>query len=335
MWGLMMSASALSGSDHVVTWDQALERMRSSKPLHTIVYVGHKETKIMRLITAADWQPAGMQLTRITADEMVTNPFTNRKIRGAQFIAFFAGIIQDYAAGSFFFLDENGILVPNLVLPYLMHRNRLPVVQLYAEYSKSGVAGKMSMVEFATLNGQGEIARTLALELAQKQHENLNWMLKSYGKDDPFLIAMLENGQAVNPKQDTALFVVTKDPSGLAFTAQVSEMWRKLTVVTEQGAAPPPLIIIGPAGAQYPALDLMGIRYRRATATQDMLRPLATPMIMIPSDGGERLAQAITGFMPGEVLAMSLNIPVQDRTALNPDVPIGEVDVAAGESGPQ
>lgn len=329
MMAMLISASAAESV--FVTWDVALARMRSANPVHTVIYVGHRETKIRRLLDREQWRPAGMQLTSITANERVMNPFTNTPILGSEFIGFFAGVVQDYAAGSFFFLDARGILVPNLVLPYLMHRNRLPVIQLYAEYAKSGLAGKMSMVEFATLNGLGEIAKTLALELAQKQHENMAWMLRTYSKEQPFLIAMMANGQAVNPKQDTALFVITKDPNGLAFVAQVSEMWRKLTVITSQGASPPPLVIIGPAGAQYPALDAMGIRYKAATATADMLRPLATPTVMIPSDGGGREAQAITGFLPGEVIAVSLSIPVQDRTAINPDVPIGEVDYDAGE----
>jgi hypothetical protein len=150
-------------------------------------------------------------------------------------------------------------------------------------------------------------------------------MLKSYKKEDSFLVATGEKGQSVNPKTDAAIFVITKDPSGQAFLAQVYELWVKLNVHTASGSNPPPLVIIGPARASYPALDAMGVVYKTAVATEEALRDIATPQIMIPGTT-ERPAQAIIGFMPGEAIAASLGVEVQDHRQLSPDMPISEVD---------
>ena len=319
-----------SAGEGVISWDRALERLRSKEPPYTVLYVGHPQTQIMRKIAAGQVNFGGAQFTAITATEQVINPMTNRKISGADFTKFWAGIVQDYAAGTFFFVDKNGILMPIMLLPHSLHRNRPEVIELYASYASSGMSDKMSIADFGVLNGRKDVANTLAMEIRAKSHANMKAMLKTYKIDDPFLIAVDKSGLAINPKTDPAIYIITKDPDGVAFTAQVIDLWKKLTVETETGISPPPLVVIGPAGAIYPQLDAMGIKYRAATATEEQLTGLATPMIMIPG-GTKNPAQAIIGFLPGEAVAAALEVRVQDRHQYSPDVPISEVDMNVGE----
>ncbi len=322
--------SADTDKTPIIKWDEGLARLRNDeKPPYTIVYVGHKDSFIMRLIRSRKTDLSGAQIINLTANELVTNPITNKKITGKDFIGLFAGVVQDYAAGTFFFLDPQGILLPHMVLPHNLHKNRIEVVELYAAFAVSGMEGKMSIAEFGSANGKKEVANRLTMEIAGKKHVDFTYMLKVYKKNEPFLIATRADGQSINPKVDPAIYCITKDPNGPAFIAQMSDMWRKLTITTDTGINPPPLVVIGPAGAIYPALDAMGIVYKRANATEQQLNELATPMVMIPGND-QHDAQGIIGFLPGEAVAVSLSVPVQDHTQLNPDMPISEVDWPAG-----
>ena len=324
----------LSAADATMTpilkWDDALAHLRNDeKPPYTIIYVGHKDSYILRLIRSKRLDLAGSQLVNLSANEIVINPITNKKITGKDFIGLFAGVVQDYAAGTFFFLNPQGILLPHMVLPHNLHRNRPEVVELYAAFASSGMEGKMSIAEFGAANGRKEVANMLTMEIAGKKHVDFSSMLRSFKKDEPFLIATRPDGQSINPKVDPAIYCITKDPNGPAFIAQMADLWRKLTITTDTGVNPPPLVVIGPAGAFYPALDAMGIVYKRANATEQQLTELATPMVMIPGND-QHGAQGIIGFLPGEAVAVSLAVPVQDHTQINPDMPVSEVDWPAG-----
>lgn len=330
---LVLVAAASLQATELVSWDKALQVMRGAEePPFTIIYVGHPSTRIMRSIAAGQVDLPGIQLANIRASEMVMNPFTNKQITGAEFIRFYAGIVQDYAAGTFFFLDKRGILIPNMILPHGLHRDRPEVLELYAAYAVSGMYDKkMSLIEFGIADGRKEVTNQVALEIKGREHATFDRMMKQYKAEDPFLIASRPNGQTVNPKTDAAIYVLTKDPQGPIFHAVMIELWKKLTIVAENGPQYPPLMVIGPAGVSYPTLDAMGIRYAVATATEEQLAALPTPGVMFPGTP-ERPAYAIYGFVPGEVIGNALDVMIQDHTQYNPDIPIGALDWEKDES---
>ena len=315
----------------VIQWDEALVSLRKEKdPPYMALYVGHPNTRVLRDIRSGAINTHGVVIVDITAKEEVTNPFTNRKITGAQFIAFFGGIVQDYAAGTFFFLDKSGVLQPHMVLPHGIHRNRTRVVELYSAMASSGMSQKLSIAEFGVLNGMKDIANELAIEFRGGKAVDFTRMIKTYQTNDSFLIAATAEGKSINPKTDAAIYVITKDPAGAVFNGQVVEIWKKLTVITTEGAFPPPIVVIGPVGANYPTLDTAGVKYRKAFATEQQLSELRTPMIMLPGSEAHP-AQGIFGFLPGEALAQTLDIKITDHTQYNPDIPISDLDSEAGE----
>jgi len=220
LMGMMAAAQA-----EVITWDAALERLRTDKdPPYIAVYVGHSDTRVMRDIRSGRINTQGVVIVDITAKGQLTNPFTNKPATGSEFIGFFSGIVQDYAAGTFFFLDKNGILQPHMVLPHGIHRNRAKVIELYCAMAGSGMSQKLSIAEFGVLHGMKDIANELAIEFRSGKAVDFSHMIKGYNEKDPFLIAVGADQQTVNPKVNPAIYVLTKDDKDTTFES--TKKWR-------------------------------------------------------------------------------------------------------------
>jgi hypothetical protein len=83
--------AADTSTTRILKWDEALAHLRNDEtPPYTIIYVGYKDSYILRRIRSKKIDLSGSQLVNLSANETVTNPITNKKITHNYFIGLFA-----------------------------------------------------------------------------------------------------------------------------------------------------------------------------------------------------------------------------------------------------
>lgn len=224
---------------------------------------------------------------------------------------------------------------PDLTIIANFHRNRLPVVELYAKYATSSMRGKMALADFGRIEGLA-IAKTLVMEVQAGQHANFSHLIKRVDMEGGYLRPII-NGKAIDPRRAPNIYVMTNDGRSPIFIAQMREIWFKMGIEANGQTEYPPLVVIAPVGTTCPGLDILGIRYEMAFVTSEELEAWPCPTVLLPGDtSGQRHALEIRGFFPGEQVAAvllpdNMHALIEDRRVLHPDIPIGEVDRPAIE----
>lgn len=317
----------------IVPWNEGLAAMRESTHEQYALYIGRSDARLLRELEAdeRDWDTLFIHLS---SDMEAVNPLTGRTVPGSQLIANFTGPVNDLTGGSILWFDKAGVLQPELTLIQNFHRNRLPVLELYARYGTSDLRERVSLADFGRLEGM-PIARTLVMEVQSGDHADFSHLIGSVEMEGAYLDVVL-GGERIDIRRKPSIYVLTHDGQGAVFNAQVQEIWTKMAIETANGTEQPPIIIVGPEGTRCPALDLLQIEYQVAVATAEDLAAFPSPTVVLPGSGdGRRNALEIRGFFPGEQVA-SVILPdhmhalIEDRRVLHPDIPIGEVDIPAG-----
>lgn len=327
---LALLAGLLPAAD-ILTWDQGVAAMRSGGHPGYVVLIGRAGSLVARGVASGAIDTAGMPFIVLSANADVLNPYTERRVPGTRMILNLTGPTNDLTGGTLLFFDRDGILLPNFTAIQNFHRNRGEVVTLYCKMVASPLRDKLSIAEFAKLEGL-PIGNTLVMEVESGKHKDFSWLFREHALDTPFVKGLRADGQPVDPLTDTAIHIITADPNGEVFVAQVREIWEKLSIPKGKNEFHrPPIQVFGPVNASYPALDALGIQYTRASLTKGQLATLATPIIVLPG-GPEKKATILNGFLPGQVIGQYI-LPketaglISNHTLLHPDIAIGEHDV--------
>ena len=342
-WTLLLACLCSGGGTlvavDVLTWDEGLAAMRAGTYPGYCVFIGRAKSEFLRTLQASTITTAGIPIIRLSAQDTVRNPYTQRTVTGLRLIMNLTGPVNDLTGGCLLFFDRDGILLPHFTCIQNFHKNRMAVVELYCRMVASPLRDKLTLLEFARMEGLS-IGPTLALEAAGNRHADFSWLYRVVPAEEVYLKGVDAAGKVLDPRVDPALTVVTRDPDGEVFVAEMRELWEKLSLPDGAGGYHrPPLVVFGPANARYPALDALGIAYHAASLTDEQLEPLTTPMLIMPGNP-HRGATEIRGFMPGQVIGQYI-LPKEEAglltnyTLLNPDIPVGDYDVAGAALAPR
>ena len=326
---LLLAVMGCGWSTEVLTWDAGIAAMRAKSYPAYCVYIGRGKSELLSKVRAGQANTNGIPIIHLGAQGEVLNPYTNQRISGSRMIINLVGPLNDLTGGSLLFFDADGVMMPEFTAIQNFHRNRTEVIELYCQMVTSPMRAKMSLAEFARLQGM-PIGVTLAMEVESGRHKDFGGLFREIPADEIFPRGVDQQGSPRDPRNEPAISVLTRDPAGEVFIAQVHEIWEKLSIPVGKEKHTPPLRIFGPVGARYPALDALGIRYEVAFLTDQQLAPLKTPKTVIPGTK-ERLATEVNGFCPGQVLASYMLSPqqqalVNNHLLLHPDIPIGDTD---------
>lgn len=313
----------------VLSWNDGIAAMRAGKAEAYCVYIGRERGAMWQAITAGKVNTSGVPMIHLSAAADVLNPFTNRPVSGRDMIATLTGPLNDLTGGSFIFFSAQGTLIPELTVIQNFHRNRPEVLELYCRMVLSPLRGKMSLAEFATFEGM-PIGKTLMAEVAEGKHKDFAHLFRQIPAGEIFLRGVDAQGQARDPLTEACITVITRDPNGEVFLAQMRELWIKLAVRSGTQVQRPPLLVLGPAGATYPGLQALGIECTIAAVTREQIQDLRTPTTILPGNQ-ERQPTEITGFIPGQVVGSYLLPPatqglLTNFEMLHPDIPVGDYD---------
>lgn len=326
---LLLSIAAQAAE--VLSWEQGLDAMAAGKDKAFCVYIGREKSMLLQLIRSGAIDTAGVPVIRLGSEREVRNPYSGRQVSGSRMIMNLTGPLNDLTGGSLLFFDADGVLLPQFTIIQNFHRNRPEVLALYCALVADPLRDKLSLAEYARYKGM-PIGQTLLLEAKANRHKDFSWLFREVGSQEVYFRGVSANGTVLDPRTDATITVITRDPNGEVFLAQMREYWEKLAVPSGPTLQRPPLVVLGPVGASYPALDAQGITYTAGVLTTDQLKSLSTPMTVLPG-AGERKAMEIHGFIPGQVVGET----ILDKAAglltniklLHPDIPLGDLDVEA------
>jgi hypothetical protein len=333
---MALYAEELDAWEYAHSWEGALPALREGKHQAYGIFIGRKNSIIWKEIRKNKDKMGNVLLFRLSANDLVTNPYTGKKVLGSQAIMHMTGPLTDLTGGSFLFFDKDFILLPRFTLIQNFHRNRPEVLAFYCQLLCEPLRDKLTMAEFARYQGN-EIGLQLTMEAESGLHKNFSHLYREIPPNEVLFRGVTDDGTVVDPRQVGGIHLITQDPHGEVFLALTREIWEKLTVKVGNDVKRPPLYIFGPALANYPALDAMGITYKKVNLTKDQMLGRSSPRLILPEQNGgnekKRGAIEITGFIPGQVLgeyimgAQAKGL-LNDFRNLHPDIPIGDVDVA-------
>ena len=275
--------------------------MRAGGHAGYAVLIGRQQSTLAQGVRSGAIDIAGLPFIVLSANSQVRNPYTERTVPGARMIFNLTGPTNDLTGGTLLFFDRDGILLPAFTAIANFHRYRPEVVSLYCKMVASPLRDRISIADFARMEGLA-IGATLVMEVGAGRHKDFTWLFREHALSEPFVTALRVDGTPVDPLTAPAITILTAEPAGEVFIAQARELWEKLSIAKGGNEYHrPPLLILGPVGATYPALDALGIRYDRAALTTSQLSALATPITVLPG-GPEKPATIVQGFVPGQVI---------------------------------
>ena len=314
----------------IFSWEEGLAAMRAGTAPAYCLYIGREKSLLLTHVRDGTIATAGVVWIRLGSEREVMNPFTGRTIPGSQQIQNLLGTLNELSGGSVLFLNRDGVIMPQFTLIQNFHKNRAEVLTLYCAMVADPLRDKTTIAEFARFKDM-PIGKTLLLEVQQNKHRDFKWLFRDVPPTETYFKGITGDGRILDPRVDPAIAIVTKDPNGEVFLAQMREYWVKLAITDGGRIQRPPLVVLGPVGAHYPALDAQGIVYTAGGLTAQQLAPLSSPMTILPSDGAARKPIEIKGFIPGEIVGevvMDKSAALlTNRQLLAPDIPFGDVDV--------
>jgi len=289
---------------------------RTKNPDHIqAIYCGSRESRVAKMLVAGDIDAAGIPVTILASDDLVSNPMTGRQLAGAKLFSIYGG-----APGSIVFVDSEGIPIPMANLPHLLHTNDKRIIEAHFSYFSGAYHKRMSFGDY--VNAVGAAA---AIQAAQKRMDQ-GFLGQVLVPATPIISGTTADGRSWNPWENPGVVhVVTADPTGRAFRAQLANVLAGAPQVNAK------VVVVLPTGTDITsfASSLAKPVTFVFASISDILRMGPTPRLIVTTGippAGTGQGCEIWGYLPFELLAMQLGLEVKATSIPDKDMPVGETD---------